>query len=340
MFVCYIHVLLHARRLASADTQLHIVYCILLHVCAMGTAAYIVCCVLLHVCAMGTAAYIVCCVLLHVCAMGTAAYIVCCVLLHVCAMGTAAYIVCCVLLHVCAMGTAAYIVCRVLLHVCAKGTAAYIVCCVLLHVCAMGTAAYIVCCVLLHVCAMGTAAYIVCCVLPHVCAKGTTMYIIACCVLPRVSVMGIAAYSVCCLLPRKFLPWTLHCHCMLHVLAGLHQITCCIYAATCSLRMRTSAIHAILCSAWHFMYCHTIHYSEYWSDMKFSINLGKIGRSKLLNLDQKLSIAMVLSTGRSLSCQPSSKSSSFQIIRRLCARAIPSDVLGCPVYPKLCPISM
>ena len=64
------------------------------------------------------------------------------------------------------------------------------------------------------------------------------------------------------------------------------------------------------------------------------------GRSKLLNLDQKLSIAMVLSTGRSLSCQPSSKSSSFQIIRRLCARAIPSDVLGCPVYPKLCPISM
>ena len=30
MFVCYIHVLLHARRLASADTQLHMVYCILL----------------------------------------------------------------------------------------------------------------------------------------------------------------------------------------------------------------------------------------------------------------------------------------------------------------------
>ena len=66
----------------------------------------------------------------------------------------------------------------------------------------------------------------------------------------------------------------LHCHYMLHVLAGLHQITCCIYAATCSLLMRTSAIHAILCSAWHYVYCHTIHYCEYWSDMKFSINLG------------------------------------------------------------------
>ena len=148
-------------------------------------------------------------------------------------------------------------------------------------------------------------------ILPHVYALDTATYVV-CCVLLYVCTMGTAAYTICRLLPHKFLSYALQCYCILHVLAGLCQIICCIHVTTWSLPMGSSAVHGTLCNAWYIVYCHIIHYCEYWSDtMTFVLIWCNNWCSKLLNLDQSVSIAMVLSTCRSISCQPGSKSSNF-----------------------------
>ena len=113
-----------------------------------------------------------------------------------------------------------------------------------------------------HLMSAGAQLDIVYCIVPNVCALDTAGYIH--CMLcsmychMHVSAMGIAASITCCL--RNFLPQALHCYCMLHAVAMLHQIMCCIYAATWSKPMGTSTVHGILRKVWYIVYCYMIHY--------------------------------------------------------------------------------
>ena len=106
------------------------------------------------------------------------------------------------------------------------------------------------------------------------------------------------------------------------------------YVATWSLPMGASAVHGILCSSWYIVYCHIIHYCEYWSDtMKFVPIWCNNWCSKLLNLD-KVSVQQWFSSlADQYLVSQVQRVATFKLIDD-CTHAISSEVLGCSVHPN------